>query len=311
MQKQRLLTLFISVYSILICFFFLFSCKPSTTQNGKLKIVCTTGIIEDALINMYGDLAEINAIMGPGVDPHLYKLSQSDVSLLTNADIIVHNGLHLEGKMSDVLQKLGRSKKVYALSDSLPKSKLRLLDAKSGVYDPHIWFDTDLWRTAVAKTSDAINADFPQFADANNKIESYLQALDSINELIQFKVAQIDSNKRILITSHDAFNYFGLAYGVHVRGLQGVSTVAEYGLRDVTDLVNYIIENNVRTIFIETSVSSRSIDAVIKGCEAKGFKVSIGGKLYSDALGDKGTSEGTYMGMVIYNVNLMIKGWSK
>lgn len=288
-----------------------FGCSPSQTENGKLKIVCTTGIIEDALINMYGEVADVQAIMGPGVDPHLYKPSQSDVSMLTHADIIVHNGLHLEGKMSEVLHHLGRTKKVYAMSDGITKEKLRILDAKSGVYDPHIWFDTELWSDAVKYLGLAINKDFPQFEIANIKILNYVQALDSIDQLIRTRVSQIDSSKRILITSHDAFNYFGTAYGVQVRGLQGVSTVAEYGLRDVTDLVNFIIDEQIKTVFIETSVSSRSIDAVIKGCEAKGFKVEIGGKLFSDALGDKGSSEGTYMGMVVYNVNLMIKGWSK
>jgi manganese/zinc/iron transport system substrate-binding protein len=302
---------FLFFLSIIICIGQFFGCSPSQTENGQLKIVCTTGIIEDALVNMYGDVANVQAIMGPGVDPHLYKPSQSDVSLLTHADIIVHNGLHLEGKMSEVLHKLGRTKKVYAMSDGLSKDKLRLLDAKSGVYDPHIWFDTELWRNAVQQVGEAISKDFPQFQSAQPKISKYVHALDSIDKLIRNKVSQIDSTKRILIASHDAFNYFGSAYGVHVRGLQGVSTVAEYGLRDVTDLVNFIIDNNIKTVFIETSVSSRSIDAVIKGCEAKGFKVEIGGKLFSDALGDKGTSEGTYMGMVVYNVNLMIKGWSK
>ena len=308
MTQKRFTIFFISIFLFLGQFY---GCSPASTDNGKLKIVCTTGIIEDALINMYGEVADVKAIMGPGVDPHLYKPSQSDVSLLTHADIIVHNGLHLEGKMSEVLHQLGRTKKVYAMSDGIGKDKLRLLDAKSEMYDPHIWFDTDLWRTAVQKMGEAINKDFPQFEMASNNIEKYVSKLDSIDRLIKNRISQVDSSKRILITSHDAFNYFGSAYGVHVRGLQGVSTVAEYGLRDVTDLVNFIIDNQIKTVFIETSVSSRSIDAVIKGCEAKGFKVTIGGKLFSDALGDKGTTEGTYIGMVVYNVNLIIQGWNR
>lgn len=298
---------------IVLIFLFLIivftGCGPSAESNGKIKITCTTGIIADALKNMYGEAADITPLMGPGVDPHLYKPSQRDLQLLQQADLIVYNGLHLEGKMTDIFKKLKRNKKVYSVSSSIPVNRLRLVDAKAGVFDPHIWFDVDLWKTGLQGMHKEISADFAVLSNQASFVSAYLNLLDSLNKSVLLKVASIEPSSRILITSHDAFHYFGKAYGVEVKGLQGISTVAEYGLKDVTDLVNYIISHHVSTVFIETSVSSRSIDAVIKGCEAKGAPVKIGGKLYSDALGEEGTSEGTYEGMVLYNVNLMVNGW--
>jgi manganese/zinc/iron transport system substrate-binding protein len=274
--------------------------KPST---GKLTIVTTTGMIQDALKEIAGDHAEVIALMGPGVDPHLYKATQGDLKKLTQADIIFYNGLHLEGKLGEVLEKLSRTKPVVAIATALPDSLLRQAEGFQGAYDPHIWFDVSRWKLAVKSAGlflqgyDSLHA----HTYALN-MTRYLSRLDSLHEAVQHTILTIPEQQRVLITAHDAFGYFGDAYQVEVRGLQGISTVAEFGLRDVTNLVDFIIERKIKAIFVETSVSEKSIHAVIEGCQQKNWNVTIGGSLYSDAMGEAGTPEGTYIGMVHTNV---------
>jgi len=275
----------------------------------KLRIVTTTSMIKDAVVNIAGDKAEVIALMGPGVDPHLYKATQGDLQKLTDADIVFYNGLHLEGKMGEVLEKLGKQKPVVAVAQNIPDSLLREVPGFAGTHDPHIWFDVQLWKEAVKGISNfLIETDTTNKAFYEQRSLSYLTKLDSLHTAIQIKLKEIPEQQRILITAHDAFGYFGDAYGIKVRGLQGISTMSEFGLRDVTELVDFIISNKINAIFIESSVSPKSIEAIQEGCEKKGWNVKIGGSLYSDAMGTDGTPEGTYLGMVNANVNTIVSG---
>jgi len=288
------------------------SCKqkenPVGIANRQLLIVTTTGMIKDAVKNVCGDRADVKALMGPGVDPHLYKATQGDLQLLTDADIVFYNGLHLEGKMGEVLEKLGRTRPVIAVSSGIPDTRLREIPGFQGTHDPHIWFDVDLWKGSVQTI-----AGFMQQYDSTNRTSyarngaRYLKQLDSLHASTKTSIQQIPEPQRVLITAHDAFGYFGDAYGIQVRGLQGISTVSEFGLRDVTDLVNFIIDRKIKAIFVETSVSQRSIEAVVQGCRQKKWDVKIGGSLYSDAMGPEGKPEGTYIGMVNANVQTIVK----
>lgn len=292
-------------------FFLLFSCNEAKhteeTKSSKPLIVTTTGMIADAVINLVGDSAEVIALMGPGVDPHLYKATQGDLSRLQRADIIIYNGIHLEGKMSEIFEKLVAKKIVIAMGDGISKDKLRILDQAAAVYDPHIWFDVALWKEAVEAMAAKLATKYPQLSKTitANKV-SYLSKLDSLHLEVKTHMASIPVQQRVLITAHDAFGYFGRAYDTEVLGLQGISTVSDFGLNNVTKLVNLIVERKIKSVFTETSVSDQSIRAVLDGCRQKGYKISIGGSLYSDAMGEKGTAEGTYEGMVRKNVHAIV-----
>lgn len=289
--------------------FLLNGCAPGNQgkRTGKLKVLATTGMIYDAVINIAKDSVEAAALMGPGVDPHLYKATQGDLSRLSEADVVFYNGLHLEGKMGEVLEKLGRVKPVVAVAAKVPEEKLRDTPLFAGNYDPHIWFDVQLWKSAVTEVGktlmeqDATNAAYYQ-----KNMDEYLQKLDSLHSWVITQIASIPDNQRILVTAHDAFGYFGDAYNIEVNGLQGISTQAEFGLKDIADLVNLIVDRKVKAVFVETSVSERAINAVVDGCTQRGHQVTIGGNLYSDAMGEFGTAEGTYIGMVTANVNTIV-----
>jgi manganese/zinc/iron transport system substrate-binding protein len=298
------------IYALFIALIMLSACagkKDEPIGSRKLRIVTTTGMIKDAVQNVVGDKAEVIALMGPGVDPHLYKATQGDLEKLTSADIVFYNGLHLEGKMGEVFEKLGHLKPVIAVSKDIPESRLRTIPGFDNLHDPHIWFDVKLWEEAVkAVTGFMIQYDSASepFYQANSN--TYLLKMDSLHAVVKQQLLQIPEQQRVLITAHDAFGYFGDAYGIEVRGLQGISTVSEFGLKDVTDLVNFIISRKIKAIFVETSVSQKSINAVVEGCNQKGWNVKIGGSLYSDAMGTAGTPQGNYLGMVSANVNLIV-----
>ncbi len=281
--------------------------KEVPIGERKIRIVTTTGMIKDAVEHVVGDKAEVIALMGPGVDPHLYKATQGDLEKLTSADIVFYNGLHLEGKMGEVFEKLGRLKPVIAVSKNIPESRLRTIPGFDNLHDPHIWFDVKLWEEAVIAARDFMveyDSASAQLYEQNSTV--YLKQMDSLHNSIGEQLKQIPAEQRVLITAHDAFGYFGDAYGIEVRGLQGISTVSEFGLKDVTDLVNFIISRKIKAIFVETSVSQKSINAVMEGCNQKGWNVKIGGSLYSDAMGTAGTPSGNYLGMVSANVNTIV-----
>jgi len=292
------------ILSLAVSCLMLGSCKPDkSVKNQKISIVTTTGMIGDAAKRVAGNVAEVKSLIGPGVDPHLYKASQGDLERLTGADIIFYNGLHLEGKMGEVLEKLGRLKPVIAVTKDIPDTLLRTAPGFAGAHDPHIWFDVSLWKNTVITIRNELSMRYPLYDSVfRSNAEKHLQELDSLHSEVIKNIGKLSPEKRVLITAHDAFGYFGDAYDIEVRGLQGISTLSEFGLRDVTNLVNFIAERKIKAIFVESSVSPKSIQAVIDGCRKKNWEVSMGGVLYSDAMGPEGTPEGTYPGMVRANV---------
>ncbi len=297
----------------LLCIFIILSCQPAAKQERsafhRLRIVATTGIIADAVRNVAGDSADVESLMQAGVDPHLYKATVRDIKLLTGADIVFYNGLHLEGKMQEVLQKAARFKTIVAVSDPIPRTHLTLLSPGGKVYDPHIWFDVQLWKLCVQQISQTLQQQDPTNTVYYQTNEArYQQQLDALDQYVHTQIASIPAPQRVLITAHDAFGYFGKSYQIEVKALQGISTMSEYGLRDVTSLVEFISTRKIKAIFIETSVPRKAIDAVVEGCQARAHPVTIGGSLYSDALGAKATGADTYIKMVEANVQTITKG---
>jgi manganese/zinc/iron transport system substrate-binding protein len=285
-----------------------FSCKSDKKDNGKLNIVTTTTMITDLVKNIGGDNMNIQGLMGSGVDPHLYKASEGDVSKLANADLIFYGGLHLEGKLVEVFEKMGgQNIKTIAVSDALDPKTLIGSEYFASNYDPHIWFDVNNWELitsfVVKKLSEAAPEHKTVFEENGKK---YLEKLKVLNQEVKATINTLPQEKRILVTAHDAFNYFGKAYGFEVVGLQGLSTATEAGVQDVQNLASFIIEKNVKAIFIESSVPKRTIEALQAAVNSKDHYVEIGGTLYSDALGNAGTAEGTYIGMFTYNVNTIV-----
>jgi len=292
---------------ICLCVVFLFACKSPTKPSGKLKVVVTTSMLTDLVKNIGADLIEIEGLMGPGVDPHLYKASEGDVSKLFNADVIFYNGLHLEGKLVAVFEQMEAQKTTVALGEFLAKEGLIGSDYFASNYDPHLWFNIQYFKEFSDKVTSVLSEKDPKNAasfTANNI--AFQQELDLLQTTVVNTIATLAPEKRILVTAHDAFNYFGKAYGFKVLGLQGLSTATEAGVQDVQKLSDYIIANKVKAIFIESSVPRRTIEALEAAVLSKGHQVSIGGSLYSDALGDVGSVEGTYIGMFLYNVKTIV-----
>ncbi|HEX5044688.1 MAG TPA: zinc ABC transporter substrate-binding protein [Candidatus Polarisedimenticolaceae bacterium] len=288
--------------------------SPSGTSpaGGPLRVVATTGMIGDLAARLGGEHARVRTLMGPGVDPHLYKASEGDVRTLAEADLVLYNGLHLEGKMGDVLVKLARTRPVLAVTEDLPREALREPPEFLGQYDPHVWFDVSLWvKTAapvereLARLDPAHAADYAQRRTA---LEAELVALDG---WVTERIATIPERQRVLVTAHDAFGYFGRRYGMRVVGLQGISTLAEAGLADVDRVVHTILDARIPAIFVESSVPRKSIEAVQAAVRARGFDVVIGGQLHSDALGAAGSPAGTYAGMVRANVETIVGALSE
>lgn len=279
------------------------------TQHTHLRVVCTTGMIADALQAIGGDYIELTALMGPGVDPHLYRPRESDMHAIYQADVIVYNGLHLEGKMTDVFAALARSKPTIAVGDLVPAERLRIVDAEGMVYDPHIWFDVRLWADATYALAERLgDIDPTHRAYYMSRADAYRAQLYDLDAYVRESLARIPVQRRVLVTAHDAFGYFGDAYDVEVMGLQGVSTDSEIRIADVERLIDVIVTRRLPTIFVEASLPERALQAVQAGVERAGHSVSIGGSLYSDTLGEPGTSEESYAGTVLYNVHAITQG---
>ena len=294
---------------VLLCALIATACSAPEQEasNGRIKIVATTGMVADLARNIGGDRVEVIGLMGPGVDPHYYKASQGDLARITDADIVLFNGLFLEGKMEAIFAKMARSKKVVAVAGGIDEKNLRRPPEFLGHFDPHIWFDVSLWMQTVEVAVASLSELDPEGVEVYRRNgEQYRARLDALHQWVIEQVEQIPEQQRVLITAHDAFGYFGLAYGFEVVGLQGISTVAEYGVNDVTQLVDRIVERQVKAIFVESSVPARSIEAVRQGCLNRGFEVVIGGTLYSDAMGGAGSGADSYVGMVESNVNTIV-----
>ena len=277
----------------------------SPLSQAQLNVVTTTGMIADLTKNIGGQHLKVTALMGTGVDPHLYKATQGDLRRLLRADVILYNGLHLEGKMQDIFKKMARNKTVIAVAEHLPQSDL--ITGKNYA-DPHVWFDLRLWQ-AVGKriTEILIEKDPKNRSDYLARSKAYLQELEALHEWTLQQMATIPQNQRVLITAHDAFGYFGQAYGVQVMGLQGISTAAEFGLQDIKRLKEIIVKHRVRAVFVESSVSPRFIESLVAGVKAEGHEIRIGGELYSDTMGPKGSKADHFIGMVKHNVNTLVQ----
>jgi manganese/zinc/iron transport system substrate-binding protein len=277
-------------------------------SERTLNVVTTTGMIADIAKNIGGERVRVTALMGPGVDPHLYKASEGDVTRLQEADVILYNGLHLEAQMGDVLERLNEfGIKTVAVTDKIDRSLLESPPEFQGNYDPHVWFDVTLWMKAVEQVRDTLMELDPDSASTyKSNAEGYLTELEDLHQYVLDQADTVPAEQRILITAHDAFNYFGRAYGFEVRGLQGISTEAQAGTADVQALANFIVERQTRAIFVESSVPQRNVEAVQAAVQAKGFEVRIGGSLFSDAMGSEGTPEGTYIGMVRHNIDTIV-----
>jgi manganese/zinc/iron transport system substrate-binding protein len=286
------------------------ACAPEANSNptGKLNVVTTIGMIWDIARIVGGEHVEVIALMGPGVDPHLYKASEGDVAALQNADVIFYNGLHLEAQMGGVLERMNDiGVQTVAVTDKIDRTLLNAPPEFEGNYDPHVWFDVTLWMKAVEQVEETLTEVDPAHkSDYEANAEAYLKELDSLHHYVLDEANQVPAEQRILITAHDAFNYFGRAYGFEVRGLQGISTEAQAGTADVQALADFIVEKQIPAIFVESSVPQRTIEAVQAAVHAQGFNVAIGGQLYSDAMGSEGTPEGTYIGMVKYNIDTIV-----
>lgn len=276
------------------------SCTPTKEEGAPPLIVCTTGMLGDAVAEMTSG-CEVRTLMGPGTDPHLFKPTKESLDLLQRADLVVANGLHLEGRMQDILEKLQRQKPVIFAAQGIDASALRYEDALGKVPDPHVWFDVALWKEAVSHL-DLELAKVIEVCRDSARSNRYHQALDTLHHWVRREISKIPENQRVLITAHDAFSYFGAAYGMEVVALQGISTAAEYGVRDVTDMIDLITKRQIKAIFEESSISPRSVEALTAGCARAGFAVSRGGTLYSDALGSRDSGAHTYIGMVRHNV---------
>ena len=300
----------IAFLSISLLFFT--ACEQTNDKKdaGKLYIVTTTQMIADAVRNIAGDEAEVISLMGPGVDPHYYKATQGDLEKLTKADIIFYNGLHLEGKMQDVFEKFSKQRMVVAVSKDIAENELIVTSdqGQETIHDPHIWHSVNLWKNVVPViTESLVSKDSENASSYEENGSVFIEKLTNLDETTSAAISQIPKQQRLLITSHDAFNYFGKTYDIEVKGLQGISTVSEIGIKDITEMVDLIIKRKVKAVFVESSVNERNLKAVIEGCKKKDWEVKIGGTLFSDAMGDDDTPEGTYIGMIRHNTNAIVK----
>lgn len=281
--------------------------KPETDDN-LLQVVATTTMLADLSRIIGGEKVAVTGLMGPGIDPHLYQASAGDVERLQTADVVIYNGLHLEGKMGDIFDSLAnQGSDVIRIADGIDPGKLLASEDDNALPDPHIWFDVSLWKEAARTVAAGLaQADPDHQADYQNRLEAYLEELDQADDYIKQRTNELPEDKRVLVTAHDAFQYFGQAYGFEVRGLQGISTEAEAGTGDVTALADYIVEHQIKAIFIESSVPPKTIEALQAAVQAQGFAVNIGGELYSDSLGDGASGTETYIQTIKANIDTIV-----
>ncbi len=280
--------------------------NPEKSPDRPYTVVCTIGMITDIVRNVVKEHAKVEGIIGEGVDPHLYKPTRSDVVKLNRADIVFYNGLLLEGKMTDVLVRIASSgKPVRAVTEAVLDDTEYLLekDDTSGHIDPHVWMDVQAWIKAVEVVAQTLSTFDPENSqNYSSNAEQYIEKLQTLDSYAKESIASIPESKCVLITAHDAFKYMGRATGLTVRGIQGISTESEAGVRDLEELIDFVVEKEIPAIFVETSVSDKNVKALVEGSNARNHSLQIGGTLFSDAMGKKGTYEGTYIGMIDHNV---------
>lgn len=303
-----MIKIYYTISAVLTAILLIVSCKPSGDNHSKPVVVTTTTMITDIVKQIGGNVIDVKGLMGAGVDPHLYKASEGDVNKLFNADMVIYNGLHLEGKLTDLFEKMEhRGVKTLALADTIDPNVLIHSKEFAASYDPHIWFDISLWRQCITYAASKLIVAFPEHKNTlRMNLDNYLTAFDSTALLLNQLIDSLPPEKRVLITAHDAFSYFGRAYHFDVMGLQGISTASEAGVQDVQNMARTIADRRIKAIFVESSVPRRNIEALQQAVKSKGFNVAIGGELFSDACGDAGTHEGTYLGMFEHNVRTIL-----
>ena len=295
---------------MLICLITITSCNTNTPN--KPIVVSTIGMIHNMVQEIAKDNVTAIGLMGPGIDPHLYKASAGDIKTLSSANLILYNGLNLEAKMIDLFEKMTPKKITKTVTSRIPKSELIQPQEFDGFYDPHVWFDVRLWQLASLDVLNALIELDEKNAEIYKKNHAeYKKKLLLLDQWVQNEVNKIPEKKRLLITAHDAFGYFGKRYNIQVVGLQGISTASEAGTKDIQHVTNIIINNKIPTIFVESSVPIRQIQALKAAVNAKGWNVEIGEELYTDAMGDPNTMAGTYIGMIQHNVRSIVNGLTK
>lgn len=277
-------------------------------NDGRLRVLATVGMIADIAREVGGEHVDVEQLMPAGVDPHTYVPTRDDVARLQSAQLILYNGLHLEGRMTDTLVQLARTRPVVAVTERLDRGEVLDKEDDPGAHDPHVWMDVEAWRGAVGVVEAALAEQRPQHAAEFARLAAaYRERLAALDAYAKESIASIPDNARILVTAHDAFRYMGRRYGLEVRGVQGLSTQSEAGLADINALVDLVVERRVPAIFIETSVSDKNVRAIVEGARARGHEVVLGPALFSDAMGDAGTYEGTYVGMIDHNVTAIAR----
>lgn len=277
-------------------------------KGGKTKVVCTVGMITDVARILAGDKFEVQGLMREGVDPHLYQPTLGDFQALDSADLVLYNGLHLEGKMTEVLEELAQRKKVIAVAHVLPTDQLLAFGGDPNAHDMHVWFDVAQWSQVAGAIAGGLKEVRPDCAaEIDQRLKDYQGQLAELHTWCKTEIGKIPKEQRVMVTAHDAFQYFGRAYQIEVEGIQGVSTEDEAGLMRINGLVDFLVQRKVKAIFVESSVSPKNIQALVEGCRQRGHPLVIGGELFSDAMGAEGTPDGTYIGMVKHNVNTLVK----
>ena len=307
MSKNNVLTKLNLVIAVCVAMMLLISCGKGGASSGKkIKVTTTTTMLSDLVKTIGGDRVEVTGLMGEGVDTHLYSASAGDIEKLGNADIIVYGGLHLEGKMTEIFEKLtSQNKNILNVGEKLDKSKIHLVDQNTP--DPHVWFNTELWE----KEAEAVEAELSKFDPKNSEyykenLKKYKAELNELTTYVKTRIKEIPEKSRVLVTAHDAFNYFGEQFGLEVKAIQGVSTDSETGTKNISDLANFIVERNIKAIFVESSVPKKSIEALQEAVKARGKEVKIGGELYSDSLGDEAHNTETYIKTVKANADTIV-----
>ena len=282
--------------------------KTQADSGGRLNIITTTTMLCDLAVSIGGDQVNATALMGPGIDPHLYQASAGDVTKMQDAEVVLYNGLHLEGKMGDIFAALSTSgRNIICAEDGIDDSMLISDEFNPEMHDPHIWFNVSIWKEVAKHVAARLISIDPENADTySSNLDRHLSELDDLDKYIKGRIDEIPEKQRVLITAHDAFRYFGSAYGFEVMGLQGISTDAEAGTADRSSLASFIAENRIKAIFVESSVPPRNIEALQESVGALGFEVEIGGELYSDSLGDSSSGHDTYITTFKANIDTII-----
>ena len=304
----------IKIYLLSFLTISLLSCGGNSdySDNKKIKVICTTGVIADAIQKILPPNFEVTSLMGPGVDPHTYKSKTSEIKTMMNADAIVYNGIHFETNLIDAITEIGKTGFVLSLGDIVPQERLRKTTEFGTNYDPHFWHDVNLFATSIELAGKQFSE---KFIHSKNQIDSataaYTESLYELESYVQNEMAKIPDSSRVLITAHDAFGYYGRAFKIEVKGVQGISTASDISIRGITELTDFIVSRNIPSIFVENSVSQKNINSIKEGCKAKGLNLKIGGPLFSDGLGDVQSGAENYIKMIKKNTNTIVGGLSQ